>query len=95
MKGPMSKKTKEPPKKGESQGDHLVPKPPLVARSISNKERKSKFTINGRLLGVSIHELSTRFSPSRKRIGQTLDLGDLGGVGMTLFESSRMSFKIV
>jgi hypothetical protein len=37
MEGPTSKKTKEP--KGEPQGEHQVPKPPLVARSISNKER--------------------------------------------------------
>jgi hypothetical protein len=39
MEGPMFKKTNEPPKRGESQGEHQVPEPLLVARSLSNKER--------------------------------------------------------
>jgi len=40
MEGPMSKKTKESPRrKVEPQGEHQVPKPSLVARSILNKEK--------------------------------------------------------
>ncbi len=38
MGGPMSKKSKKPPKKANPQGKHQVPEPPrVVARSISNK----------------------------------------------------------
>jgi hypothetical protein len=39
MKGTMAKKTNEPPIKGKPQGEHQVPKSPLVTRSISNKGR--------------------------------------------------------
>jgi hypothetical protein len=40
MEGPSYKKTNEPPQEGKSQREHQVPKPPLVVRSISKKERK-------------------------------------------------------
>jgi hypothetical protein len=41
MEGPTPKKTIESPlKKSEPQGEHQVPEPPLVMRSISNKERR-------------------------------------------------------
>ncbi len=46
IEGPTtSKKTNEPPQEGESQGEHQVPKPPLVVRSISKKEMKGKDNI--------------------------------------------------
>jgi hypothetical protein len=41
MEGPRPKKTKESPKKtSELQGEHQVPKPAPVTRSISNMERR-------------------------------------------------------
>jgi hypothetical protein len=43
MEGPMSKKTKKPPKKVEPQREHQVPEPPPIAKSISNKEREGPF----------------------------------------------------
>jgi len=39
MEGPTSKNTNETTQEGEPQGEHQVPKLPLVVRSISNKER--------------------------------------------------------
>jgi hypothetical protein len=39
MEGPIFKKTNEPHKMEESQGEHQGPEPLLVARSLSNKER--------------------------------------------------------
>ncbi len=39
-KDPNLRKQKKITKEGEPQGEHQVPKPPLVARSISNKERE-------------------------------------------------------
>jgi len=41
MEGPMSKKIKK--KRDESQREHQVLEPPLVKRSISNKERGGPF----------------------------------------------------
>jgi len=38
MEGPMSKKTKEPPKKVKHKGKIKFPNTPLVTISISNKE---------------------------------------------------------
>jgi hypothetical protein len=40
MEGPMFKKTEESLKKANYKGEHQVPKPPLVWKSISNKERE-------------------------------------------------------
>jgi hypothetical protein len=39
MEGPTSKKTNEPPKRLNPQGEHQVPGPTSVARSRSNNER--------------------------------------------------------
>jgi hypothetical protein len=41
MEGPMSKKTKESPKRVNHKGNHQVPEHPPVARKISNKEREN------------------------------------------------------
>jgi hypothetical protein len=43
MEVSMSKKTKEPSERGEPQWEHQVTEPPLVTRSISNKERGEPF----------------------------------------------------
>jgi len=42
MEGPMSKKTNEPPKRLNHKGNIKLPNPPLVKRSILNKERKEE-----------------------------------------------------
>jgi len=39
MEGPTSKKTKKATKEGKPYNEHQVPKPLLVTRNISNKER--------------------------------------------------------
>jgi hypothetical protein len=38
----LSKKTKKTTKEGEPQGEHQVPKPALITRSISNKKKGKK-----------------------------------------------------
>jgi len=42
MEGQMSKKTNEPPKRLNHKGNIKLPNPPLVKRSILNKERKEE-----------------------------------------------------
>jgi hypothetical protein len=49
----MSKKTKEPSERGEPQWEHQVTEPPLVTRSISNKERGEPFERTPNLEGAS------------------------------------------